>query len=112
MNRPTRASDSAPALGALVVLAIGLRLMLSGATVAASACTDSLERAGVRRFSETVVQALREISERAGVSARTPPTEREWTPAPTRSAATAPVLATGVTPLSPWVTTLPPPATA
>lgn len=47
-----------------MVLAIGLQLMISGVGLAAHACGDSLDRTGIRRLSDSVAQALRDISER------------------------------------------------
>lgn len=111
MNRPSRHPETTAALGALMALAIGLRLVLSGATMAASACTESLDRVGVRRLSESVVQAIREMSERAVASVETPPSEPTWAPTPARLAASAGLPLRADPGLGFWLTSLPPPRT-
>lgn len=111
MNRPSRHPETTAALGALMALAIGLRLVLSGATLAASACTESLDRVGVRRLSESVVQAIREMSERAVASADAPQTEPTWEPAPVRLVAGSGLAARVDPGLGFWLTSLPPPRT-
>lgn len=111
MPRPVRASDASAAIGTLVVLAIGLRLMLAGAAAASSACSTSLDRTGVRRFSVSFAQAIREISERAPAAAREPAPEPDWADAPR---AVLPVSADLPAPASRvcagWTTALPPPS--
>src|SRR5690606_20933013 len=82
MTRSARHTEPAGGLSALVVLAIGLQLMLSGASLAAGACGESLERVGIRRLSEQVVQAFREMSERAARRADARRAEPEWADAP------------------------------
>lgn len=95
-------------LGTIVVLAIGLQLLLSGASLTAVSSGDPLDRTGVRRLSDSVVQALRDIS----VRAVRPALEPDWTPG---------VSAVGVEPgsilvarpmLGAWLLSLPPPSMA
>ena len=116
MTRAARATDASTALSTLVVLTIGLRLMLAGATVAVTVASDSLDRTGVRRLSESVAQAIREIHERSAAPAvaREPRDEPTWD-----ATAQAPALAGTDAPafrafdrLTPWSTALPPPAIA
>lgn len=111
MPRTSRQTDAPNGLSTVVVLAIGLQLMLSGAALAAGACGDSLDRTGVRRLSDTVVQAIREISERAVLNARTPEAGPAGAEAGPRCVLPTGVVAFAPTPrLSAWVLTLPPPA--
>ncbi|MCC5823483.1 MAG: hypothetical protein LAT64_05690 [Phycisphaerales bacterium] len=111
MARTSRQTDAPTGLSTVVVLAIGLQLMLSGAALASSACGDSLDRTGVRRLSDTVVQAIREISERAVLNARTPEAGPAFAEAGPHHARPTGALAFAPAPrLSAWVLTLPPPA--
>lgn len=112
MTRTASQTDPSGGLNALVVLAIGLQLMLSGATLAAGACGDSLERVGVRRLSEQVVQAIREISDRSSVRTGTPQAEPDWTEAPRAMWAQPAVLVSDSRDLPVWIHALPPPAAA
>lgn len=98
-------------LGTIVVLAIGMQLLLSGASLTAVSSGDPLDRTGVRRLSDSVVQALRDISVRA-VRPASPALEPDWTPG---------VSAVGVEPgsilvarpmLGAWLLSLPPPSMA
>lgn len=112
MTRSARHTEPAGGLSALVVFAIGLQLMLSGASLAAGACGESLERVGIRRLSEQVVQAFREMSERAVVRAEPPRAEPDWDEAPRAiHAAVAPGLRAAPK-LSAWVLSVAPPAFA
>lgn len=103
--------EASGSLGTIVVLAIGLQLLLSGASLAAVSSGDPLDRTGVRRLSDSVVQALREISVRA-VRPASPATEAAWsldaaeprTP-DQRATITRPML-------DAWLLSLPPPANA
>lgn len=96
-------------LGTIVVLAIGLQLLLSGASLAAVSAGDPLDRTGVRRLSDSVVQALREISVRA-VRPACAASEPDWTPEET-SVTRAETRWTDSTPpmLAAWMLSLPPP---
>ena len=108
MTRSVRQSD-AGGLSPLLVLAIGLQLMLSGASLAAGACGESLERVGVRRLSEQVVQAFREMSERAAVRTGSTETEPDWAETPrTLAGSTGPCERAAVW-LSAWVLSTAPP---
>lgn len=88
MTRSVRQSD-AGGLSPLLVLAIGLQLMLSGAGLAAGACGESLERVGVRRLSEQVVQAFREMSDRAATRTEANAAEPDWADAERVASSTA-----------------------
>lgn len=111
MPRASRQTDAPTGLSTVVVLAIGLQLMLSGASLASGACGDPLDRTGVRRLSDTVVQAIREISERGVLTARTPEAGPACDEAAPRRVRPAGVVAFAPEPrLSAWVLTLPPPS--
>lgn len=94
----------------MLVLAIGLQLMLSGASLAAGACGESLERVGVRRLSEQVVQAFREMSDRAVARSKAPVLEPDWADAPRGASSTATPGLTVRMALSDWVLSTAPPA--
>lgn len=111
MPRTSRQTDAPTGLSTVVVLAIGLQLMLSGAALAAGACGDSLDRTGVRRLSDSVVQAIREISERGVLKARAPEAGPAFADDGPRRVRPTGELAFAPPPrLSAWVLTLPPPA--
>jgi hypothetical protein len=108
MTRSVRQSD-AGGLSPLLVLAIGLQLMLSGASLAAGACGESLERVGVRRLSEQVVQAFREMSDRAATRTEATAAEPDWADAE-RVAASTGVVGPVIRPaVSAWVLSTAPP---
>lgn len=110
MTRPIRHPDTPNGLGTLVVLAIGLQLMLSGAGLATHARADGLDRTGIRRLSDSVVQALREISERAVREGSGIEHAPDWADAPAR-VWYQPADAVVVRPrLSAWVLSVAPPA--
>lgn len=108
MTRSVRQSD-AGGLSPLLVLAIGLQLMLSGAGLAAGACGESLERVGVRRLSEQVVQAFRELSERAAVRTKSPGVEPDWAETPRVLAGSGAPCERATVRLSAWVLSTAPP---
>jgi hypothetical protein len=110
MTRSVRHPDASNGLGTLVVLAIGLQLMLSGAGLAAHACSDSLDRTGIRRLSDSVAQALRDMSERAVRASAGVERAAEWGDTPRRvslGADRGPVVRAR---LSPWLLSIPPPS--
>ncbi len=109
MTRSVRQSD-AGGLSPLLVLAIGLQLMLSGASLAAGACGESLERVGVRRLSEQVVQAFREMSDRAVARSKAQALEPDWAEAPRAVSSTVAWHLTVRPALSAWVLSTAPPA--
>ena len=110
MTRSVRQSD-AGGLSPLLVLAIGLQLMLSGASLAAGACGESLERVGVRRLSEQVVQAFREMSDRAATRTEANSAEPDWAEADRVAVSTAGAALIVRPTLSAWVLSTAPPAT-
>lgn len=103
--------ESAGSLGTIVVLAIGLQLLLSGASLAAVSSGDPLDRTGVRRLSDSVVQALREISVRA-VRPASPALEPDWSPEVSGLAVEPGPVPVGRPMLDAWLLSLPPPAIA
>jgi hypothetical protein len=109
MTRSVRQSD-AGGLSPLLVLAIGLQLMLSGAGLAAGACGESLERVGVRRLSEQVVQAFREMSDRAATRSDSAGVEPDWADAERVALSTASPSLVVRPALSAWVLSTAPPA--
>ena len=112
MTRSVRHADASNGLGTLVVLAIGLQLMLSGAGLAAHACSDSLDRTGIRRLSDSVAQALRDMSERAVRSNAGVEHSPDWSDAPSAVRHDADGDLTVRHHVAVWALALPPPAAA
>lgn len=111
MTRPVRHPEPG-GLGALVVLALGFQIMLAGAALAGAACADPFERTGVRRLTEQVAQAIREISDRAIAQASTPRAAPTWDDAPVAERAERTPGFTVRPALSAWVLSVAPPSRA
>jgi hypothetical protein len=102
--------EATGSLGTIVVLAIGLQLLLSGASLAAVPSGDPLDRTGVRRLSDSVAQALREISVRT-VRLANPASEAAWSPDACEPGTPEQRAMIDRPMLDAWLLSLPPPAT-
>jgi len=102
-TRPSRATS-------WVVAAIAMHLLVTSMASAATTCSETIERTRVTRLSHCVAQAIRELVDQGGETALIVVVDHDLEPmAAVIVADTICVLSNDQ--LSPWILSLPPPAT-